>query len=138
VNGYANGWLLDPDVLGPDVRLSLEWTPQRLVWGALAASAIAFLLCLVLAFRRSQDPPADRSKQLTPRWIGLTDGFGQGLRWPSTATVAVGAGLGAWFLVRPWWWAIPVAVLAALAARTRWGWAALRFVAVGLLGLTAA
>ena len=50
VDGFANGWLIDPG--GGDVKVALRWTPQRNVWIALALSAVGALLCLVLAIRR--------------------------------------------------------------------------------------
>jgi arabinofuranan 3-O-arabinosyltransferase len=45
VDGYANGWLVDP---GPDgsVTVALRWTPQRIVWAGLGASVLGLLLCL--------------------------------------------------------------------------------------------
>jgi arabinofuranan 3-O-arabinosyltransferase len=65
VDGYANGWLIDPGASA--VKVALRWTPQRDVWIALALSAIGTLLCLVLAIRRPRavalhvrDPGPDR------------------------------------------------------------------------------
>ncbi|MBI2709550.1 MAG: DUF3367 domain-containing protein [Actinobacteria bacterium] len=46
VDGYANGWLL-PAGTGP-VTVDLRWTPQRVVWGAIAVSVLAVAACLVL------------------------------------------------------------------------------------------
>jgi arabinofuranan 3-O-arabinosyltransferase len=49
IDGYANGWLLDPAELGPGPHeVHIEWTPQRVVWLAIALSAAAIALCLVL------------------------------------------------------------------------------------------
>jgi len=50
VNGYANGWLVEPGGDGT-MSITLTWTPQRVVWISLAVSAVAFLVCLVLALR---------------------------------------------------------------------------------------
>jgi len=36
VNGYANGWLVDPGASGT-FTIHLKWTPQNLVWGTFAA-----------------------------------------------------------------------------------------------------
>ncbi len=59
VDGYANGWYVDPaDVDGP-LTIELEWTPQRRVWLALIATALFAMLCLVLVVtgRRSSTAP---------------------------------------------------------------------------------
>ena len=32
IDGYANGWLVQPDPQGRDVEIALDWTPQRRVW----------------------------------------------------------------------------------------------------------
>ncbi len=45
VDGYANGWRMPPSSAGPST-VRLEWTPQRSVWGGLALSAVALVLCL--------------------------------------------------------------------------------------------
>ncbi len=54
VDGYANGWLLDPAVLGTGFTATIAWAPQRLVWGALAVSGltIAALVAIVVATSR--------------------------------------------------------------------------------------
>lgn len=52
VDGYANGWLIDPAALGPDgledFAVHLEWGPQRVIWVALALSALGVIACLAL------------------------------------------------------------------------------------------
>ncbi|MGH9025684.1 MAG: alpha-(1-_3)-arabinofuranosyltransferase domain-containing protein, partial [Acidimicrobiia bacterium] len=50
VDGYANGWYIEPDGDGP-IDVGLRWTPQRTVWIGLGLSAAALVLCLVLALR---------------------------------------------------------------------------------------
>ncbi len=47
VDGYANGWRLPPSPDGP-TTVHLEWVPQRNVWGGLAISGLALLLCLAI------------------------------------------------------------------------------------------
>ena len=47
VDGYANGWRVNPKQSSFDVVL--EWTPQRRVWAALWISGIAMLGCLLFA-----------------------------------------------------------------------------------------
>jgi hypothetical protein len=54
VDGFANGWHVSAADLktlgGPDFKVALTWTPQRVVWAALAVSGATLLLCLVLGF----------------------------------------------------------------------------------------
>lgn len=49
IDGFANGWQIDPAVLGPDLTIDLVWTPQGVVNKALVVSAIWFLGLLVAA-----------------------------------------------------------------------------------------
>jgi hypothetical protein len=54
VDGYANGWRIEPTGAPLDVRL--RWEPQRRIWQGLAVSAAALLLCLfilLVSFLRS-------------------------------------------------------------------------------------
>jgi hypothetical protein len=93
VDGYANGWLINPGV--SDVKVALRWTPQRNVWIALALSAVGVLLCLVLAIRKPRsarlhvrDPAPDRITRRT--FFGS-----RGRAAPSVrAALLVGAGAG--------------------------------------------
>ena len=65
VNGYANAWRVPG---GTDIRIEVEWTPQRVVRWALGISVLGVAACLAIALwprRRSRgsDPvglPADR------------------------------------------------------------------------------
>ena len=54
VDGFANGWQVtaaDLQALGGSTfTVQLTWTPQKVVWAALAASAATLFLCLLLAF----------------------------------------------------------------------------------------
>jgi hypothetical protein len=50
IDGYANGWLVQPKP-GQVMTISLRWTPQRRVRLGLWVSVIAALLCIVLAVR---------------------------------------------------------------------------------------
>ena len=45
VNGYANGWEVPP---GQSISVHLEWTPQRVVWASIIASALSVLVALAL------------------------------------------------------------------------------------------
>jgi hypothetical protein len=45
VDGYANGWLIDPEAPGV-VSVSVRWAPQQVIWVGLAASVATALACL--------------------------------------------------------------------------------------------
>ncbi|MEJ5256232.1 MAG: alpha-(1-_3)-arabinofuranosyltransferase family protein [Acidimicrobiales bacterium] len=60
IDGYANGWLIEPDDAGP-VRITVEWTPQRVVWLFLAISAVAAVATLVLAIGGRRPPRGRRA-----------------------------------------------------------------------------
>ena len=55
VNGYANGWQVPA---GQTIRLHLEWTPQKVVWGAIVGSLLSVLIALVLVAWRRKAPAA--------------------------------------------------------------------------------
>jgi hypothetical protein len=46
VDGYANGWRIDPP--GTSFKVQLTWTPQRVVLASLTVSAVTVVLCLAL------------------------------------------------------------------------------------------
>jgi arabinofuranan 3-O-arabinosyltransferase len=72
IDGYANGWLLDPADLGPGPHeVHIEWAPQRVVWWAIAVSAVAILLCLALIVVSLRRGSASRRGAATDR--PLTD-----------------------------------------------------------------
>ena len=70
VDGYANGWKVDPKQ--PSFDVHLEWTPQHRVWWALGISAAALLLCLVLValpgrrWRRPGTVPVELVNPIAP------------------------------------------------------------------------
>ena len=53
-DGFANGWQVTQADLGAlggsNFTVTLTWTPQKVVWGALALSSAMLVLCLLLAF----------------------------------------------------------------------------------------
>jgi arabinofuranan 3-O-arabinosyltransferase len=130
VNGYANGWLVDPkDARTLDVTIT--WTPQRTVWIAFAISGITMLLCTALALgllTRRRRGLAAQSSEVT-RGIALDEPPAFRLPFVATgsrprglviAATAIGAGLVAAVLIKP----LPgllvgLLVLAAL-LRARW------------------
>lgn len=60
IDGYANGWLVDPGD-AQTVRITVEWAPQRIIWIFLAISAIAVLASLVLALGGRRPPRGQRA-----------------------------------------------------------------------------
>lgn len=56
VDGFANGWQVDPAAAGSSFVVTISWAPQRVVWAAVGFSAAWFLgVCVLLAgatFRR--------------------------------------------------------------------------------------
>jgi len=52
VDGFANGWYVDPALTGPDGTISLEWVPNRLVRRGFVVSILATLALVTLAWRR--------------------------------------------------------------------------------------
>ena len=123
VDGYANGWLVRPDEAG-DLSASLTWEPQRQVWLALAVSAVAAALSLVLVVRGRRSPvsrpPFDRPRLATPP-------PGAGRLTPGVPGLAVGVGLATLLVATPVAGAVASAavVVGALVSRATWLWAAL-------------
>ena len=105
INGYANGWRIDPDELGADVTVDITWTPQRFVWIGLGASAIGVLICLVLALRRPRNrtslDPEHESELPRPelplpmRPVPVGPGHVDGPVWPRSRALLVAAATGA-------------------------------------------
>jgi hypothetical protein len=60
VDGYANGWLVQPKTSG-QMLVTLHWQPQDKVNLALYLSAAAAALCLLLVFWRPRRRPDTRS-----------------------------------------------------------------------------
>ena len=52
VDGFANGWYVDPALAGTDGTISLEWVPNRIVRRGFVVSILATLALLTLAWRR--------------------------------------------------------------------------------------
>ncbi|HUE59427.1 MAG TPA: alpha-(1-_3)-arabinofuranosyltransferase family protein [Acidimicrobiales bacterium] len=65
VDGYATGWLVPPGAINGTVKVHIEWTPQRVVWAAIAASAVALLVSIGLAAwpRRRRARPGSRDHE---------------------------------------------------------------------------
>jgi hypothetical protein len=119
VDGYANGWRVNPKQSSFDVVL--EWTPQRRVWAALWISGIAMLGCLLFAIwafvrRRKQVAvaPSTADSDVWNEWPvperGAT-GTGRG-----RVVVPILLGLVAALIVAPW----AGLVVAALVVAVQW------------------
>ena len=139
VDGYANGWWVDPGA-AERLSISLDWAPQRTVWAGLGLSAIGTLLCLALLVvgrRRAVVRPWQGQGLLLPQLISPVAGVGgrPPMRTVVLLTLAAGATGGA--LVR--WWVGPLVALLTLAAlQWRWGRAGLTGGAVGLVVMSGA
>ncbi len=108
IDGFANGWRLDPSSLGSAVHggavsVVLQWRPQTRVDVALIVSLVAILGCVVLAAlpvrrrrrvgRHSRARAAARSRRVRPGDGRATGADGE--RPPPGHTVRVGTGAGA-------------------------------------------
>ena len=119
VNGYANGWLVDPGGAGT-YTVTLRWTPQNVIWIAMALSVLAIIVCLgvVVVTRRATIPVvADDPELASPLAYG---GAGSRVALDARATVVTAAIAGlASALVSRWWIGVVVAVGTVVAARVR-------------------
>ncbi|MEZ5371723.1 MAG: hypothetical protein R2704_03085 [Microthrixaceae bacterium] len=97
VNGYANGWLVDPSEVGADAGFIVEWTPQRTVWIALVLSLIGVLATIAMALfdpawlGGHRNLAAARVSRVTP--LGPLDRFGAARPVPRAAMVGLAAAL---------------------------------------------
>ena len=156
VDGFANGWHVTPADLralgGSSFTVQLTWTPQRLVWAALAVSGATLLLCLVLGFlpirarrwvrsklpRRLRGPAGPDAPERPDRPFDLP---AFALPWSNPPVSAVPPGLEGSGDRWPWWRRIVRAVIigavtggvALLVTRPLAGLAVGVIVAVGLL-----
>ncbi|MEX1217447.1 MAG: alpha-(1-_3)-arabinofuranosyltransferase family protein [Acidimicrobiales bacterium] len=78
IDGFANGWLVDPALHGSTLTVDLDWTPQKFVWAGLAISILWFAgLCLaviIISFRRRKGsrPNALRNDPVLAKSHGIT------------------------------------------------------------------
>jgi arabinofuranan 3-O-arabinosyltransferase len=104
VDGYGNGWLIDPAkyASGP-LHIHVAWTPQHSVWIAIGISALAVLVSLVLIV-------VSRGRRRSRRRLPASPGPHARVGRRATAVTAV---VGAAFiaLATPWHgWQVPVLV----------------------------
>ena len=146
VNGYANGWLVDPAEVGSDVTIDIDWTPQRMVWIGLALSALGVLACLALILlpllRRhrgaTQEPaePGEPGDDALPMGASPLHRDGPVLSLASSLIAGVVAGvLGLLFgsLVL----GAVLGLLTFVAARVSWGQVVLRATSIGMFAAAA-
>ncbi len=117
VNGYANGWLVDPGEPGT-YSVALRWTPQNVVWIAMALSILAIALCIgiVVVTRRAARPEvADEPELASPFDYA---GGAPALGWRATVATAAVAGIASAVASR-WWIGALVAAATLVAARVR-------------------
>ena len=112
VDGYANGWQIDPSG-SRTLHVELTWTPQNVVWIAIGLSLLAVIGCLALAlapiFRRGPAPvvegdlPVSRPSVPLPfvlrralTYRGATPGVGVTTGVTIAAAVVGGAIVGYW------------------------------------------
>ena len=148
INGYANGWRMDPSEVGSDTAITIRWTPQRVVWVGLALSLLGVVLCIVLLFWPPQRPRTEQtnstdtdstdteSTDIDPRGVGPLHVDGESLQGRIGMAAAAGIGLLTWILAG-WPVGLAVTALAALALLTRRGGIVLRVVGIGSFAASA-
>ena len=121
IDGYANGWYVPAaDAVGT-LTVTMAWTPQEVVWVALAASGLALTGCLALALwprrrrRPDEESAAESAKESAeetgaqrettaapaPRRASLLTYGGSPPGWAACLIWAVGAGLLAGLVSNP-------------------------------------
>jgi len=135
INGYANGWLVDPAQVGQDTTVSITWTPQRLVWVGLGISVLGLLACigLVIFGGRRQKSETDTS-EIVPRYFSPLAADGPTLRSALAVLTTICAGLLAFFVAGPWV-GVLVALFTLIAALVARGQFILRVAAVSILAM---
>lgn len=99
IDGYANGWLIDPVAIGltDDTEIAIDWTPQRLVTIAMWASVLAAIVCLALVVKQ---PRSDGGRPVAPapQPVGRPPLLTIGPTSTATVAVVVAAAFLAWLL----------------------------------------
>jgi arabinofuranan 3-O-arabinosyltransferase len=144
VNGYANGWRVDPADVGADTTIRIHWAPQRYVWFGLGLSALGVLICLGLIVidprRRRAQRDADghdadeHDADMVPIGVSPLAVDGAALAPLRAIAFAVAAGV-VGFVVGGAVIAAVVAVVAGVSLGLRRGQLVVRAACVGLLAL---
>ena len=131
VDGYANGWLVDPTT-DESFDVVLEWTPQRSVWAGLVVSLAAVLGCLAIVavtwWRRRAGAlalvtaPAAADSQVSIEWPRATSGQegGAGFSPVLKVLIPVAVGVVGAVISAPW---IGVVGAITVASAMRWRFA---------------
>jgi arabinofuranan 3-O-arabinosyltransferase len=150
IDGFANGWHVDPATTGGSFVVTITWAPQRVVWAAVGVSALWFLgVCVLLAgttIRRRRRRLADHDARDDAQDAVDLASTGPSLTVPwhrhplasTAARLAVAAGMGlVGLVVGGPVVGLAVAVLTGVAAWLPRGRALLAAVPVVLIGGTA-
>lgn len=123
VDGYANGWYVDP--AASDFDVVLEWTPQRGVRASITISIAAGVMCLAIAaftwWRRRAALALVTAPDVDDARVRLEWPIADPVRRasaPVLISVALGTGTFAAVVAAPW---IGVVVALATAAALTWG-----------------
>ena len=122
VDGFANGWRIDPGRFGANPTVSVRWEPQRWVWVALGVSLAAALGCVAIVAvpmirRRRRRGATFEELDDVPR-LESPFAAAPAAPWYSVALVSVVAGLLA-TLVTAWPWGIATGIAMGLSLRSR-------------------
>lgn len=104
IDGYANGWRIDPAATGSTFTVDITWTPQKFVWSGLAISTpwllglCAAALVMVWRRRRTRTLPSDANAPAlvsfsTPYSATLVEGLGLIAVTASVAALIGGLGV---------------------------------------------
>ncbi|MFZ4517596.1 MAG: alpha-(1-_3)-arabinofuranosyltransferase domain-containing protein, partial [Microthrixaceae bacterium] len=140
VNGFANGWRVDPAKVGADATITLEWTPQRTVWIALWASLAGVLLCVGLCIRPMRFLAGSRvdAARISAMDVAGTGPFavdGAALRSGPAVLAGLAVALAGWVFLGPWA-GLAAGLVAVAALGLRRGQVVLRAACLGVLGLS--
>ena len=117
IDGFANGWLIDPAVVGSTFSVDITWAPQKVVWAGLALSTPWFVgLCvaaLIVVWRRRRSP-----REITPVPAPtLVPGEADpGLATGSAAGLVIAIGIVSGFIAGP----VVACAMAAITALSVW------------------
>jgi hypothetical protein len=109
VDGYANGWLVQPDRAGT-MSIDLRWQPQRQVWAGMAVSALAVVACLAVLVATRGRRPVPALADAPAVGALLTYPGRRPASWATTALVTALVGGGAALASRPWIGAVAAVV----------------------------